>query len=142
MKSASAHRTLKQLMALSETQRQLTQVIQTALPEPLRPHLLGAALEQDRLVLLTDQASWGSRLHYMAPQILAAVHKNWPHLTLQQVKVRVMQLPQPTRWHRQASLPPDKTCVEQMAATAEMLRHESVKERLKRLSEKLREQIK
>ena len=142
MKSATAHRAIKQLLALSEAQQQLTQVIQTALPEPLRPHLLGAALEQQRLVLLTDQASWGSRLHYMAPQILDAVHQHWPHLSLQQVKVRVMQLPQPARWCRQASLPPDEACVEQMAATAETLRHEPVRERLKRLSDKLRERIK
>lgn len=142
MKSASAHHTLKQLLALSEAHQQLTHVVQAALPENLRPHLLGTALEKNRLVVLTDQATWGSRLHYMAPQLLAAVHRHWPHLSLQHVKVRVIQLPQPSSWQRQASLPPDEACVAQMAATAEMLRHDNVRACLQRLSEKLKQQLK
>ncbi|HIC99855.1 MAG TPA: DUF721 domain-containing protein [Piscirickettsiaceae bacterium] len=142
MKSASAYHALKQLLALSEAQQQLTQAVQAALPDTLRPHLLGTALEGNRLVLLTDQATWGSRLHYMAPQLLAAVHQHWPHLALQQVKVRVIQLPQPTTWRRQAKLTADETHIAQMAATAAMLRHENVRQRLQRLSEKLKQRLK
>lgn len=142
MKPASAHHTLKQLLELAKTQQPLTDTIRDTLPENMRSHLLGTALERDTLVVLTDQSSWGTRLRYMAPQLLQAVHAGWPHLKLKQIRVRVMRLPDASPgWRRVPTPPPDEPTLTQMADTAAALRHDNVRQRLKRLSDTLRQRL-
>ena len=49
---------------------ELTGSIRGALPDPIRPHLIGANLRDDRLVLIADSAVWAARLRFYAPEVL------------------------------------------------------------------------
>ena len=54
----------------------LTTLVQQALPELLRPHIVAAARRGDDLVVIVDSAAWSARVRYAGPrlreQLLAA----------------------------------------------------------------------
>ena len=47
----------------------LATLVRQELPEPLRPHVVGAVRRDDDLVVLVDSAAWSARVRYAGPQL-------------------------------------------------------------------------
>lgn len=57
----------------------LARSLRSALPNLIKPHLVGAELKNDRLVLVADSAVWAARMRFYASDVLkymAALHSS------------------------------------------------------------------
>ena len=70
-----------------ERDARLLKAMQRALAAELRPHCLHAALDGERLWLLTDGPVWASRLRFAAPDLLAGLCAQGAVATDVQVRV-------------------------------------------------------
>ena len=49
----------------------LATLVRQELPEPLRPHIVGAVRRDDDVVVLVDSAAWSARVRYAGPRLKA-----------------------------------------------------------------------
>lgn len=80
--------TLNQLQQRANEVMSLTRLVQEALPEPERQHVLAAAWHDDTLVITTDSAAWTAQIRFAQDELrrhLAAHGQK----TFIQLKVRV-----------------------------------------------------
>jgi hypothetical protein len=49
----------------------LAALVRQELPEPLRPHVVGAVRRADDVVVLVDSAAWSARVRYAGPRLKA-----------------------------------------------------------------------
>ena len=47
----------------------LATLVRQELPEPLRPHVVGAVRRDDDMVVLVDSAAWSARIRYAGPRL-------------------------------------------------------------------------
>ena len=79
---------LARLTRQSARREQLADTLRVAFPGEIKPHLVGAEVREDRLVLVADNAVWAARMRFYASDVLkvmAAIHTSAP----QRVEVRV-----------------------------------------------------
>ena len=49
----------------------LATLVRQELPEPIRPHVIGAVRRDDDVVVLVDSAAWSARVRYAGPRLKA-----------------------------------------------------------------------
>jgi hypothetical protein len=49
----------------------LAALVRQELPEPIRPHVVGAVRRADDVVVLVDSAAWSARVRYAGPRLKA-----------------------------------------------------------------------
>ena len=47
----------------------LATLVRQELPEPLRPHIVGAVRRADDVVVMVDSAAWSARVRYAGPRL-------------------------------------------------------------------------
>lgn len=87
LKSGSGDR-LDKLVERSRNMGNLAQILRSALPDDVAPHLLAANLrEPDELVLICSSSSWAARLRFESEGLLKAANKVGVKATSCSVKV-------------------------------------------------------
>ena len=69
-KLLSRHAPLRRWLEDAQAQSLLMDQLIAQLPSAIRPHCLGARLDEDTLVVLADSAAWATRLRYEVPRVL------------------------------------------------------------------------
>jgi hypothetical protein len=71
--------------------------VRRLLPPEMAPHCLHAALDGERVCLLTDGPVWASRLRFLVPQLVAGLAGRFPQV--HEVRIRIsppgIECPQP-----------------------------------------------
>jgi hypothetical protein len=62
---------IEQLARRAAEVRSLAALVQRELPDPLGPHVVGAARRGDDLVVMVDSAAWSARVRYAGPKLKA-----------------------------------------------------------------------
>lgn len=70
---------LARLKRTAREREHLTDSLRCALPNLIKPHLVGAEVKNDRLVLVADSAVWAARMRFYATDVLkymAVIHSS------------------------------------------------------------------
>jgi len=93
---SDSHSPLGKLAAGAAQRVSLRQHVADCLPADLAPHVSGANLRDDTLVLITDSAAWAPRLRYAGPALRELlVQRHAIHARKVTVKVRAPETDQP-----------------------------------------------
>ncbi|MBD3754512.1 MAG: DUF721 domain-containing protein [Gammaproteobacteria bacterium] len=128
--------TLANLIEEAQLYQALLQVGQEALPEALKPHLVGVGFEQNTLILQIDDNLWSTQLRFFEPTVLAIYQQHFPHLKLQRTQIRVLPISEPPRPKRAVTSTPSAQDAEQMQAIASEIKSPGLKKALERLSQR------
>jgi hypothetical protein len=84
---------LADLTRLGREREALADTLRGAFPNDIKPHLVSAEVEDDRLILVADHAVWAARMRFYtsdALKVMAAIHNS----SLNRAEVRVRPEPQ------------------------------------------------
>ncbi len=133
MKLLREHTQFQHLLEQAEQYEALLNVVREALPEAFRQHIMGATLRSPALIIQIEHPHLATQLRLSEQALLQAVLTHWPHLKLNQVKVRLLQLPKPQRSVMHQPSAPGKATLQQLKSLEKEVTQEKLKQSLQRL---------
>ena len=125
---------LSQLHQHTSELARIRQVLQQALPPPLRDHFMVAAFDRDTLVLVADGTAWAARLRFQIPALRVAARERCGLPALKSVRVRVSApLSPPRSGNRRLRL--SRSAAESLRRSADSTSDEALRASLRRLSD-------
>ncbi|VAW47126.1 hypothetical protein MNBD_GAMMA03-144 [hydrothermal vent metagenome] len=129
-----ANGALNNLLENAQLYQALLDVGQDTLPNTLKPHLIGVSFEQYTLILQLDESIWATQLRFYEPTLLGIFQEHFPHLELNNVKIKILPQPQePKKKRHTISYPSDQDALE-MLQIGEHIESDGLKQALQKLS--------
>jgi len=125
---------LNNLLQDAQLYQALLEVGQDALPNDLKPHLIGVSFEHQLLILQLDEAIWATQLRFYEPTLLGLFQEHFPHLELNRVKVKVLPQPKTAQKVWQVASYPSDEDANEMDQISASVKSKGLKEALKKLS--------
>ncbi|GKT11689.1 MAG: hypothetical protein ISEC1_P0658 [Thiomicrorhabdus sp.] len=112
----------------------LLEVGQEALPNALRPHLIGVSFDQQTLILQLDESIWATQLRFYESNLLSIFQDHFPHLELNRVKVKILPQQKKVKKVKEVTSFPSEIDAIDMNTISQQVESEGLKAALQKLS--------
>lgn len=125
---------LNNLIEQSQLYQALLDIGKEGLPNKIAKHLIGVSFAENTLICQIDDNLWQTQLRFHTPELLSIYQMHFPHLSLNEVDIRVLPIGERTPPKIVTMEKPTQVASEEMVALSEKVSSKGLQQILQKLS--------